>query len=120
MWSLSLQGVIISSYFWGYLLGQLPGARLAEDLSGTWTFFAGVSSHIIGTLLIPPTAYLHYSAVIFIRVIQGFLGGFTFPSLQFLLTRWAPLNERSLMSSFVYSGGLLGNVVSLNKDIDKK
>ncbi|KAK9720106.1 Major Facilitator Superfamily [Popillia japonica] len=110
IWSLSLQGIIISSYFWGYLLGQLPGARLSEDVSGAWTFFAGVSIHILGTLLIPEAGHIHYGLIIAIRVVQGFMGGFTFPATHFLLTRWAPPHERSLISSFVYSGGPMGNV----------
>ncbi|KAK9720107.1 Major Facilitator Superfamily [Popillia japonica] len=113
IWSLSLQGIIISSYFWGYLLGQLPGARLSEDVSGAWTFFAGVSIHILGTLLIPEAGHIHYGLIIAIRVVQGFMGGFTFPATHFLLTRWAPPHERSLISSFVYSGGPMGNVISL-------
>ncbi|KAK9720157.1 Major Facilitator Superfamily [Popillia japonica] len=113
MWSLSLQGIIVSSYFWGYLFGQIPGARIAEDVSGAWAFFAGVSAHILGTLLIPVAATVHYGLIICIRVVQGFLGGFTFPATHFLLTRWAPPNERSLIGSFVYSGAPMGNVLSL-------
>ncbi|GJQ72177.1 hypothetical protein Trydic_g3269 [Trypoxylus dichotomus] len=113
IWSSQLQGVIVSSYFWGYLIGQVPGGRLAEELSAKWAFYGGVSCHIIGTLLTPLAVYLHFCLAITVRVIEGVAGGFTFPSMHFLLTKWAPPHERATMTSCIYTGAPIGIVTSL-------
>lgn len=44
---------------------------------------------------------------------QGIGGGVTFPGMHVILAHWAPPNERSVMSSIVYSGTALGSVVSI-------
>jgi sugar phosphate permease len=31
--------------------------------------------------------------------------GFSFPALHVMISRWAPVEERSLISSVVYAGG---------------
>ncbi|KRT80342.1 membrane transporter, partial [Oryctes borbonicus] len=110
IWPPKLQGIIVSSYFWGYLFGQLPGARLAEDLSAKWTFYGGVSAHIVGSLLTPLATYMHFSIIIALRVIQGVAGGFTNPAMHCLLTKWAPPHERNTITSFIYNGSVIGTV----------
>ena len=73
-WGEEVKGLILSSYFFGYLLSQVPGGRVAEVVSAKWILFASVALNIIPTLLIPPAALLHWSILIIIRVIQG-IGG---------------------------------------------
>ena len=38
------QGVILGMFFYGYVLTQLPGGRLAELFGGKWLFGVGQSS----------------------------------------------------------------------------
>ena len=35
------QGVILGMFFYGYVLTQLPGGRLAEIVGGKWLFGVG-------------------------------------------------------------------------------
>ena len=35
------QGVILGMFFYGYVLTQLPGGRLAEIMGGKWLFGGG-------------------------------------------------------------------------------
>lgn len=112
IWSNQLQGVIISSYFWGYLVGQIPGGIFSQQFSPMWTFYISVSVQVIATFLIPVCSYLHYGLILVMRILQGFTAGFSFPAMHALLTRWAPIAERSITTSCVYSGSAIGIIVS--------
>ena len=40
-WHESQQGIILGMFFYGYVLTQLPGGRLAEIVGGKWLFGVG-------------------------------------------------------------------------------
>lgn len=69
-WGSSLQGTILSCYFWGYFFSQIPGARVAELFSAKWVMFFSVAINVICTLLTPVMANLHYGAMIAMRIGQ--------------------------------------------------
>ncbi|KAK4879144.1 hypothetical protein RN001_007290 [Aquatica leii] len=105
--------VILSSFFWGYVIPQIPAGQLAKEYGPKW-FLAGSSA--VGaafTILIPFAAPLGSWAVILCRVIQGLSQGFIYPSCHNLLSKWTPLEERSRLSTFVYAGGPFGTVLAL-------
>lgn len=112
-WSSTVQGMILSCYFWGYFVSQIPGARVAELFSAKWVMFFSVSINVVCTLLTPVMAEAHYIAVIFMRVGEGIGGGVTFPAMHVLLSKWAPPAERSVMAALVYAGTSLGTVISM-------
>lgn len=56
------------------MLSQLPGGRVAEMFSAKWVMFFAVFVNVLGTILTPPAAYLHYSALLVMRVLEG-IGG---------------------------------------------
>lgn len=111
IWPSSVQGIILSAYFWGYLVSQLPGGRLAELFSAKWVMFFSVAINVVCTLLTPLMASLHYGALVVMRIGEGIGGGVTFPAMHVILAHWAPPNERSIMSSIVYAGTALGTVI---------
>lgn len=108
-----MQGAILSCYFWGYFVSQIPGARIAEQFSAKYVMFFSVAINIICTLLTPIMAELHYGAMIAMRIGEGIGGGVTFPAMHVMLASWAPPNERSIMSAIVYAGTALGTVISM-------
>ncbi|GFU18290.1 inorganic phosphate cotransporter, partial [Nephila pilipes] len=71
LWTPKLQGVIIGSFYYGYSISQVPGARLAEIYSGKWIFGMGTGLSALLSLLIPVAAYWHTAALIIIRALQG-------------------------------------------------
>ncbi|CAG9812687.1 unnamed protein product [Phaedon cochleariae] len=111
VWSSTVQGLLLSAYFWGYLAAQLPGGRAAELLSAKWVMFFSVFVNALCTLLTPVAARLHFAALVALRVGEGVGGGVTFPAMHVMLAHWAPPGERSVMSSIVYAGTALGTVV---------
>lgn len=111
MWTGHIQGPMLSSYFWGYILAQFPGGYIAESISAKWVMFFSVAINVVCTLLTPVMAKLHYGAMIAMRIGEGIGGGVTFPAMHVMLANWAPPTERSVMSSITYAGTALGTVV---------
>merc|ERR1719431_2407771 len=112
-WSSKEQGAVLSAYFLGYFVTQIPGGRMAELFSGKYVFLAAVLMNTVGTLLSPVLAFLDYTALISIRVFEGFGGGFTFPAMNVLIAAWSPPEERSTIGSIAFSGASLGTVLSM-------
>lgn len=52
-WSEALQGIILSSFFWGYVITHVPGAMLAQKYGGKYTLSLGILSTAIFTLITP-------------------------------------------------------------------
>lgn len=52
-WSEELQGVILSSFYWGYVITHIPGGILAEKFGGKYTLSLGILSTAVFTLLTP-------------------------------------------------------------------
>lgn len=105
-WSQQLQGIILSSFYWGYAATHLPGGLLAEKFGGKWTLGLGILSTAVFTLLTPLAVDAGGStALIILRVLMGLGEGTTFPAMSALLAAWVPLNERSKLGSFVFGGG---------------
>uniref|UniRef100_A0A1B6C9M9 Major facilitator superfamily (MFS) profile domain-containing protein n=1 Tax=Clastoptera arizonana TaxID=38151 RepID=A0A1B6C9M9_9HEMI len=114
-WSEATQGLILSSFFWGYVLTQLPGGMLAERIGGKFTLGFGVLLPSICTLIIPIAAKEGgATGLIVVRFIMGLGQGFIYPSLNALLSKWAPLEERGRLGSLVFAGANFGNIVSMS------
>lgn len=113
VWNEPLQGLILSSYFWGYMVSLIPGGRMADLLSAKWVMNGSVLLNLVASILSPVAANMHYSLFILMRFIQGIGGGVTFPAMHVMVAKWAPPNERSVLASIVYAGTALGTVISI-------
>lgn len=113
VWDDTIQGLVLASYFYGYILTQVIGGWVAEKFSAKHVFGVGAVLNIICTLLTPLAANLHWVAVIVLRIIMGIGGGVTLPGMHVLIAKWAPPNERSKIASTVYAGMTLGTLVTM-------
>ncbi|XP_077288213.1 putative inorganic phosphate cotransporter [Arctopsyche grandis] len=111
-WSETQRGVILGSFFYGYVLTQVPGGRFAELFGGKLVFGLGVLLTAIFTLLSPAAAYCNYTLFIVVRILEGVAEGVTFPAMHAMLARWIPPEERSKFAAIVYAGSNFGSVVS--------
>lgn len=112
-WNEYEQGIILGAFFWGYIVTQLPGGRLAEIYSAKWVFGGGVLWTAVFTFLTPLAARAGYWYLIALRVSEGLGEGVTFPAMNVMVAKWSPPCERSRMVTVVYAGSLLGTVVGL-------
>ncbi|XP_071042563.1 sialin-like [Parasteatoda tepidariorum] len=112
-WNSKTQGVILGSYYYGYVITQLPGGILAEKLGAKWVFGGGVLATSIFSLLCPLAVSWGTAAFICLRVLQGLADGVTAPSIQIAISKWSPKMERSRVSTIIFSGVMAGNVLAL-------
>lgn len=113
VWDEATQGIVLGSFFYGYVLTQVPGGRLAELFGGKKVFGLGVLLTAIFTFLSPIAAYANFTLFIIVRVLEGMSEGVTFPAMHAMLARWIPPLERSKFAAYVYAGANFGTVVSL-------
>jgi MFS transporter, ACS family, solute carrier family 17 (sodium-dependent inorganic phosphate cotransporter), other len=104
-WSQALQGVILSSFYWGYIVTHVPGGMLVEKFGGKVALLAGIAATSVLTFLTPLSITLGGSTLLIInRIIMGLCQGFIYAAVFGLLATWIPLRERTTLGVFVLSG----------------
>jgi len=74
-WDEAQKQLILGSFFWGYILTELPGGRLAELVGGHRVFGHSMFWASIITLVTPITAHMGYEAMVVLRALLGFMLG---------------------------------------------
>uniref|UniRef100_A0A2K5L4P1 Solute carrier family 17 member 6 n=2 Tax=Cercopithecinae TaxID=9528 RepID=A0A2K5L4P1_CERAT len=70
-WDPETVGMIHGSFFWGYIITQIPGGYIASRLAANRVFGAAILLTSTLNMLIPSAARVHYGCVIFVRILQG-------------------------------------------------
>ncbi|CAH0397954.1 unnamed protein product [Chilo suppressalis] len=110
-WSEATQGLILGSFYYGYILTHIPGGMLAEKFGGKWVLGLGLLSTAICTIITPITVKMGGAPALFVlRVIEGFGEGPTMPGMMAMLSRWAPKAERARFGAIVFGGAQIGNI----------
>ena len=112
-WDSKQQGLILGSFFYGYIITQIPGGFLAERYGGKWLYGMGTLCTAILTYLTPFAAKAGTGYFIAIRVLEGLGEGVTFPAMHAMIAKWIPLTERSKLITFINAGAQFGTIVSL-------
>uniref|UniRef100_A0A0P4Y9Z8 Sialin n=1 Tax=Daphnia magna TaxID=35525 RepID=A0A0P4Y9Z8_9CRUS len=112
-WSSKEQGLLLSSFFYGYITTQLLGGWLAPKMGAGKLYGLGILTTAILTLLTPLIANIGLAPLVAIRILEGIFEGVTFPAMHALWSRWAPPLERSKLVTIAYSGSYFGTVVSM-------
>ncbi|CAO1381808.1 unnamed protein product [Diamesa tonsa] len=113
VWDEATQGIVLGAFFYGYVLTQIPGGRLAELLGGKMIYGIGVLMTGVFTLLTPMAARHNLPALVLVRIFEGIFEGVTYPSMHAILARWIPPLERSRFAASVYSGSNFGTIISI-------
>ena len=106
------RGLILSSFFWGYLWFQLPGGLLADRFGGKRVLGAGVALWSIATFL-TPIATASFGLLLFMRAALGAGEAVNFPAIHSIAARWTPASERARAISLHLSGTALGTIIAL-------
>ncbi|XP_025103370.1 sialin-like isoform X2 [Pomacea canaliculata] len=112
-WSSELQGQVLASFFYGYILSQLPGGFLANRFGGKYFFGGGIFLTAILTLLTPLFTTWSVFLLIGARVFEGLFEGVTYPSIHAIWAKWAPPQEKTKLATFAFAGSYFGTVISL-------
>ncbi|KAJ2946185.1 hypothetical protein O0L34_g5119 [Tuta absoluta] len=110
-WSEATQGLLLSSFYYGYVLSHVPGGMLAERFGGKWVLGLGLLSTGLCTLITPMVVRAGGAGALFaLRVIEGLGEGPTMPALMVMVSRWAPKAERARFGAIVFGGAQIGNI----------
>ncbi|MNB82205.1 putative sulfoacetate transporter SauU [compost metagenome] len=108
----SSTGIILSSFFAGYALMQLPGGWLADKFGYRKVIITSIILWSIFTILTGIAWSL--TSLILVRFLFGLSEGSFFPSASKAITNWFPTNERSrAMSIMLTSGSVMGVVTPI-------
>lgn len=86
-------GTLLSAFFWGYVLTQIPGGWIAQKMGPTRVVGIGM---IITGITACLTGLVHnLDLLLLVRAILGFAEGVVWPAFAVLFINWFPGNERS-------------------------
>ncbi|XP_062402459.1 vesicular glutamate transporter 3 [Sardina pilchardus] len=112
-WDPEIVGLIHGSFFWGYIVTQIPGGFIANKLAADRVFGAAIVLTSILNMFIPSAARVHYGCVMFVRILQGLVEGVTYPACHGLWAKWAPPLERSRLATTSFCGSYAGAVIAM-------
>lgn len=111
-WDEAQKQLILGSFFWGYVLTELPGGRLAELIGGHRVFGHSMFWASVITLVTPVTAHMGFTAMVILRVLLGFMLGASWPSIVPMASVWVkPMDRSKFMSNMMASA--LGAAVTM-------
>ena len=100
-WDEKVKKIVLSSFFWGYLITQIPGGMLSQRWGAHKLFAYAVGLCGLASLAIPAAASTNrYEIVCLCRAFCGLCQGVVSPVLHTLLSKWVPLPERGTFSKF--------------------
>ena len=112
-WTSTQRGLVLSSFFVGYLVTQVLGGWLAGKLGGKAVLGFGVLWWSLFTILTPLSAMSSFPVLIAARIAMGLGEGVAFPATYNLLGRWVPLRERSRAAAFNLSAIPFGTLFAV-------
>jgi len=112
-WDSATQGLVLASFFYGYILTQIPGGYLATKYGGKRVFLWGITATAVITIFTPLLAKQSTGLLVAARVLAGLCEGVTYPSIHAIWSRWAPPLEQSRITAFAFSGMYLGTVIAM-------
>ncbi|XP_014102807.1 putative inorganic phosphate cotransporter [Bactrocera oleae] len=113
-WNERIKGLLLSSFFIGYVTSQVPSGYLSRRCGGKLLLLISLVSCSLLAILTPLCAAIgSWQLVLASRIVQGVFQGTVFPSTHTILSQWSPVEERGLMSSCTYSGCQFGTFVML-------
>jgi ACS family sodium-dependent inorganic phosphate cotransporter len=103
----TVKGQLLSTFFYGYALSQVPGGWAAQRFGGRRVL---LFSFVLWSLTsaLTPTEADSVTGLVIARLLVGVAQGFIFPSIHTVLAQWVPPHERSRSVSLTTSGMYLG------------
>ncbi|XP_046890336.1 vesicular glutamate transporter 3 isoform X3 [Hypomesus transpacificus] len=112
-WDPETVGLIHGSFFWGYIVTQIPGGFISNKLAANRVFGLAIFLTSMLNMLIPSAARTHYGCVLFVRILQGLVEGVTYPACHGMWAKWAPPLERSRLATTSFCGSYAGAVIAM-------
>ncbi|KAK2581812.1 hypothetical protein KPH14_002281 [Odynerus spinipes] len=111
-WSTTEQGLVVSIYFAGYLVGMFPSGYFADRFNTKLVLLTCVLANGILTMLVPLVAKF-LTVLLIVRFITGIMSAANLPVVNVLLGKWVVYEEKSMWVGIIYAGTSLGTVISI-------
>nr|XP_003700318.1 PREDICTED: sialin-like [Megachile rotundata] len=111
-WSATEQGLVVSIYFAGYLVGMVPAGYFADRFNTKGVLLICVVGNALLTLLVPVTAPI-LSVLYLVRFLTGLVSAANLPVVNVLVGKWVVYEEKSTWVAIIYAGTSLGTVISI-------
>ncbi|CAH0585970.1 unnamed protein product [Chrysodeixis includens] len=112
-WPKSTQEMMLGSFFLGYCIMTFPIGLLTQRFGGKLPLQLALLVNGLVSVMTPWLTDLGgWKAVCACRIAQGLSQAGLYPSIQNLLAKWVPINERGTLTSYVYTGSTIGTVVA--------
>ena len=112
-WNDVTKGLVLSSFFIGYLCFQIIGGWLANRYGGKIVLGFSVLIWSVFTIITPFAANLSMAFLLGARVLLGMGEASTAPSVVYMYSRWIPANERGRAMAIFSSGAVVGTLLTL-------
>lgn len=112
-WPEDVKNYVLASFFYGYVLTQIPAGILANKFGGKWIFGSSILIASIASLMCPFAARINYMWFIILRVIQGLAEGVVFPCMNTMIAQWMPKMERTRGTTITFTGAMIGTVITM-------
>lgn len=70
-WDEDLQGLVLASFFWGYIWTQIPSGIIVSKIGGKWPLVVGIAVSALMTLFTPIAARTNVGMLMFCRFVEG-------------------------------------------------
>ncbi|XP_017880754.1 vesicular glutamate transporter 2.2 [Ceratina calcarata] len=112
-WDSKTQGLVLSSFFYGYISTQLLGGWLGGRIGGKRVFGLGIAVTAFLTIITPPLVRVSVYILVALRIVEGICEGVTYPCIHAIWAQWAPPLERSKLATLAFSGSFFGTVFAM-------
>lgn len=112
-WSEATKGMVLSSFFVGYLCVQVFGGWLAHRFGGRRVLLAALIFWSVCMVLTPAAASAGMVMLLAFRVLLGVGEGPLNPAAFAVIGRWVPEEHRAQATSLYASASFLGTVIAL-------
>lgn len=110
-WNTAQWGSILSAFFVGYLVLQIPAGWLADKIGGKRILAAGVLWWSVFTGATPLAGSLN--SLWIVRALMGVGEAVTFPAETSIASKWVPAKERARSQAWNLSGMALSLAISV-------
>ena len=106
------KGVVMSAFYWGYGISQIPGGMAAQRYGGIRVLTVCFMMWSVASLLTPGNA-ANTTWLMIARCIVGISQGFLIPAVHTIVSSWVPAEERAKSVSLITSGMYLGSASAM-------
>lgn len=112
-WSSKTKQLLLSSFYWGYVVTQVPGGYLVKKFGSKAIGFTAIFGSSFLSMLTTLLVTEKWQIFCAIRIAQGLFQGLIYPSIFEHLAKWSPNTEQTFHGTIALSGIDCGTVFAM-------